>query len=326
MIRFLTINDPHTSDTPPAGRTDDYPLHMLEKLTECWAIAGDRQCDFIQLSGDLFRKFRGLVIAYRMMYELLRLFKAAPVEVVSIAGNHDLSSDGVASVNRMPFGVLAEAGAFRWLDRPYYHQAKDGEELLVIPRNWEPYIDRVPNVFKLTAEEAQQVNDLGDRAYVTMLAHASILPPGDSRPYPYHDADKLPTDLLHVLYCGHIHEDLGIHQLASGCWFVNCGSLARVERSKHNLTRTPQVVLTTLDKGEIEFEVIPLQAARPASEVFYEMPEEIEREVGDFAASLESTLDMEEMPLDELIARYTEGDPPEVVERLRGYLEGVDAS
>jgi len=324
-MRILTINDPHCSDTPPAGRTEEYGKQIMEKLLECWQLAADRHCDFILMTGDLFRKFRGLIVSDAMKVQLLRLYRAAPCEVLSLAGNHDLSSDGVSSVWRMPFGLLAEAGAYRWLDKPLYHQAKDGEELLIIPRNWEPYIDKMSTAFKLSKDEAEKVAALGECSYVVMAAHASILPPGDTRPYPYHDADKLLTKGLDWLTVGHIHENLGIHKLASGCWFTNVGSLARVERSKHNLTRVPSVLLTTLEKGEVGFEQIPLQSARPAAEIFYEMPEEVERGAADFAASLESALDMEELPLDELIALYTKDDPPQVVDRLKSYLEGVSA-
>jgi len=317
--RFLVLNDPHLSDTPPAGRTDAYGDQILAKMRECWQIAADRHCDFVVQTGDLFRRWRGLVVAYKMMVELLRLYKEAPCSVYSIAGNHDLSSDGVASVDRMPFGVLAEAGAFHWL-REAVRLEFGGEKIALIPRSWEPYIDKLPGAFKLTKHELAL---LEENVYGIMVAHASILSPGDTRPYPYHDAEKLPTEMLDALLVGHIHEDLGIHRLASGCWFANVGSLARVERNKHSLLRTPSVLLVTLEKGEINFEQIPLQSVRPAAEVFYEMPEEVERGAADFAASLESALDMEEMPLDELIALYTKDDPPQVVDRLKSYLEGV---
>ena len=191
----------------------------------------------------------------------------------------------------------------------------------MIPRNWEPFIDKLPSAFKLTKAE---VALLDEKVYGVMVAHASILPPGDTRPYPYHDVENLPTSLLDILHCGHLHEDLGIQKLSSGCWFTNVGSVGRVERSKHNLTRTPSILLVTLEKGEMEFEQIFLQSARPASDIFYEMPEEIRRGAADFAESVESALDMEELPLVELIARYTKDDPPKVVERLTGYLEGVE--
>lgn len=163
-------------------------------------------------------------------------------------------------------------------------------------------------------------------ASAIMVAHASILPPGEDRPYPHHKADKLPTDGLTALFCGHIHEDLGIHQLPSGCWFANIGSVARVERNKHNLTRRPEVLVVTLEGSEIEFERHPLMTARPAAEVFFDKEVVVERELSSFAESLATSLDFEEMSLAELIAKHTEDDSPEVVERLMRYLTEAEVN
>jgi hypothetical protein len=195
--------------------------------------------------------------------------------------------------------------------------------VLLIPRNWQPHIDTLPNIFKLTKAEAALMNTDGHQRYAVMVAHASILPPGRNAIYPHHNADKLPTDSLDLLLCGHIHEDLGIHQLPSGCWYANIGSLARVDRVKHNWERTPEVLTVTLDDGNIEFERHPLKSARPAEEVFFEKGEVTEREIGDFAANLSTALEMEETPIDELIAKYTKGQPQAVVDRLLGYLTEV---
>ena len=314
MTKFLVVNDPHLTDRPPLGRQEGYADQVFDKLQECWDIAGSEHCDFILFTGDLHHRFRGPVVAYAMTIRLLALLKQAPCPVYGIAGNHDLSSDGTASIWRMPFGVLAKAGALTWLD-----QARVVEDVLLIPRNWEPHIDAVPTAFKLSRDEALMLPERGE-GYSVMVAHASILAPGDTRPYPYHDAEKLPTDVLDVLICGHIHEDEGIHQLSSGCWFANVGSISRISRTADNLTRKPQVLTVTFDKGEIEFERHILKSALPAAEVFFEKEVAEERQVGDFAAALATALEMEETPLDELIAQHTEGQPPEVVERLRRYL------
>ena len=316
IMKYLVRGDLHNADRPPLGRTESYTDDLLAKQEESFEIAASTGCDFIIDTGDIFHKFRGTVNANRLLAKLLALYEKAPVPIYSIAGNHDLSYSGIESVFSMPFGVLIRAHAINWLDKARIIEA-GGEKALFVPRNWEPYIDNLANGFKLKKEEAEMIPKQG---YVIMVAHASIVPPGDDRIFPHHKADQLPTELLHVLHSGHLHEDLGIHKLPSGCWFTNIGALTRVERTKHNLARTPEVLTVTLDHGEIEFERHPLTSARPAADVFFEQEVATERQLTDFMDNLATDLELEETPLEELITRYTKDDSPEVVAKLRYYL------
>ncbi len=319
-IKYLVRGDLHNADRPPLGRTESYTDDLLDKQAETFDIAARTRCDFIIDTGDLFHKFRGVINVNRLLAKLLELYDKRPVEIYSVGGNHDFSYSGIESVFSMPFGVMIRAGALTWLSEARIIEA-GGEKALFVPRNWEPYIDSLPHIFKLKKEEVALRPKKG---YTIMVAHASIVPPGDNRIFPHHKADKLPTEMLHVLHAGHLHEDLGIHQLPSGCWFTNIGSIGRVERSKHNLERRPEVLTVTLDHGEIEFERHPLMSARPAEDVFFEQEVTVERDLGDFAENLASSLEIEDTPIEELIARYTQDDSPEVVERLRRYLTEVE--
>jgi DNA repair exonuclease SbcCD nuclease subunit len=319
-MKMLVINDPHTTDKPMLGRTESYGDDIIAKLMESWEIAHRTGCDFVLMTGDIFHKFRGPLVQYRMLNRLLVAFRASGLPIFAVAGNHDLSYSGVVSVPDMPIGVLVTAGVIEWLDKARIVEF-GSESALLIPRNWEPYIDTVPTAFKLKAHEAAL---RAENRYTIMVAHASILPPGETRPFPYHAADKLPTDLLDILICGHIHEDLGIHKLTSGCWYCNIGALSRDSRTKHNLTRIPEVLTITLEHGEIEFERHPLQCAKPADEIFYDKEVIVEHDLTDFADALMNNLELEETPMDEFIASYTKDQPAEVADRLRQYLEEAE--
>ena len=320
-IKYLVRGDMHNADRPPLGRTESYMDDILAKQEETFDIASRTGCDWIVDCGDYFHKFRGVVNINRLLVRLLDLYRRRPCEIYGVGGNHDFSYSGMDSVFTMPFGVLVKAGVIHWLDKARTVGAS-GERVLLVPRNWEPYIDALPNIFKLKKEEVALRPKNG---YTVMVAHASIVPPGDNRPFPHHKADRLPTEMLHVLHAGHLHEDLGVHRLPSGCWFTNIGSISRVERTRHNLERRPEVLTVELDRGEIEFERHPLTSARPAAEVFFDQEVAVERELGDFAENLASSLELEDTPIDELIARYTREDSPEVVERLKRYLMEVEA-
>ncbi len=321
-MKFLVLNDLHCADRPPLGRTESYEDDIIVKLSESWDIARTTKCDFVILTGDVFHKFRGVVNMNHLLVRLIETFRRAEMPIYAVAGNHDMSYSGTESISKMPFGVLHESEVIEWLHTACIIE-EGNQNTLLIPRNWEPYIDTLPTVFKLKKRELE-LKEGADN--VIMVAHASIIPPGDDRPYPHHKADKIPTDGIDVLLCGHIHEDLGIHQLPSGCWFANIGSVARVERTEHNLIRRPQVLTVSMDHGEIEFERHPLESARPANEVFFEQEAAIERELGDFAENLGTALELEETPLEELISRYTKDDSPEVVRRLRYYLTEAETN
>ena len=109
MPKFLVVNDPHASDRPPIGRTESYADDIFAKLRECWKIAERTECNFIIMTGDIFHRFRGPMVAYATTIQLLALFREAPCPVYAVAGNHDLTMDGIDSVWKMPFGVLAKA-------------------------------------------------------------------------------------------------------------------------------------------------------------------------------------------------------------------------
>ncbi len=322
-MKFLVRNDLHNADRPPLGRTESYMDDLLAKQEESLIIANHTFCDFIVDTGDWFHKFRGVINYNRLLARLLELYRSfGSLPIYAAGGNHDFSYSGAESAFSMPFGVMVRAGVIKWLDTARVIET-GVDKALFVPRNWEPYIDNLPGIFKLRPEELA-LRPPG--APAIMVAHASILPPGEDRPYQHHKADKLPTEALSALLCGHIHEDLGIHQLPSGCWFANIGSVARVERNKHNLARRPEVLTVTLEGGEIEFERHPLMSARPADEVFYDKEVAEERGLSDFAENLATGLDFEELSLAELVAKHTEGDPPEVVERLMRYLTEAEAN
>ena len=312
MSKYMVINDLHLASAPPLGRQESYLDDVLLKLAECWQIAADQQCDFVVQTGDIHHKFRGAAATPFLLVREIEVFSKAPCPVYAIPGNHDLRYSGLDSIWETPFGVLVKSGVIRWLQK-----AEVVGDILLIPRPWEMYIDTLPHIFKLKKHEVEMRPKGG---YTTMVAHASIVPPGEDRIYAHHQADKLPTELLNILHAGHLHEDLGIHQLPSGCWFTNIGALTRVERTKHNLERTPEVLTVTLDHGEIEFERHPLTSARPAEEVFFEQEVATERELTDFMDNLATDLELEDTPIEELVARYTKDDPKEVVAKLRYYL------
>lgn len=319
-IKLLQINDPHVSHTPPLGRTSDYEDQIMDKLWDCWTIAERYKVDAAVLTGDLFHKWRGLV-PYSLTNRLADWLDQRPCEIIATPGNHDMNSGGRERLNEMPFGLLASSSYFTMVYKglPTVVSARGGE-VAFIGRPWEPYIDTMTNAFDLTGDEIA----MAKRMPTVLVTHASILPPGDTRPYPHHNIDTLGIHkYIDLVLCGHIHEDLGVHQLDTGLWYANLGSVGRVSRTQDNMTRMPKVLIVTVHDDGMEFEEFLLPSAKPAEEVFFEKEANVVKELREFSDALADGLEMEETPIEELIVKYTKGESDEVVVRLREYLTGV---
>ena len=168
-----------------------------------------------------------------------------------------------------------------------------------------------------------------------VLAHGSILPPGEQRPYPYINADQIDMTGINLLASGHIHENLGTHVIDQDPRgfpriFVNLGSISRPSRTKANMTHVPKVLQVTLGPDRGELSELRLKDVKPAEEVFVEDILDLARSVEgiddivDFAEAIAQGMESEQVPLEELLAQVP--DLPDIdMKQLRAmvthYLE-----
>lgn len=292
--KIIFVGDIHAADRPPAGRVDGYREQILAKLREIGSLTNDASA--VVLLGDVFHQPRANLVSHSLVKALIDRFVDYACPIYAAVGNHDMGEEGIDSLHRQPIGVLEASGAIQivhgtvgvgegvWLDFRHYNARRDADPAY--------YATAVPNKYPLV-----------------LVAHGSLVPPGEARPYPTVSVADIPheegTRPYSLIVSGHIHEDMGITALSGGGYFANCGSIARVSRTHGNLTRRPRILSATWEDGDVTFDTYELESALPAAEVFHAPDETTDVEASDeikrFAAALSQGLATESVDIRELV-------------------------
>ena len=272
-MRFLIFGDLHIADKAPAGRVDDYMETVLGKLDSIAALCKKYKAEFAVSLGDVYHIKQPNRVSHSLVQRLIEAFKDFPCKVYVVPGNHDYGPEGIDSLHKQPLGTLEKAGAVELLLEMKGFGVKEGNpEFWLIPRPYNAVAEGVhtgevdPSYYAILPEEQKLMG--GRPAPVIGLAHGSILAPGDSRPYPHLTVDQIPgLDDYALFVSGHLHECLGVVEVGQTP-FANPGSITRTSRNIAAYARTVEVLVVTVDKGELTVEEVPLPGVRPALEVF----------------------------------------------------------
>lgn len=272
---FIFAGDLHIADKAPSGRVDNYMDTILNKLEYIRALAAEYGRCQVFFTGDIFHIKHPNRVSHHLVQELIYMFNTFPNTVHVIPGNHDLGPAGLASLPNQPLGVLEKAGAITIaLHAQYFNYEKEGSFWL-IPRPYNAAAEGVhdgevqPGHYSLTESEKEDIGGLRD-APVIGLFHASIVGPGDSRPYPHFTADAIPHfEEYDLIVSGHLHENLGVIPVGEKTMFANPGSVARVSRNLPSYTRTVGVLVVNITgEGKMSIDEVPIPGVKPALEIF----------------------------------------------------------
>ena len=328
-MRIAFVGDLHASDTTPQSRIDDYPRAILRKMDGIRELRYKWNFDAIVFLGDIFHSKRSARVSDWLRQQLMEQFSSMDTTNYVVPGNHDMGPRGLDSLDHQPLGTLAVGGMVQLLIEPVVFEV-GSDKALLIPRPYSVEGDADPNYYTPTEEELALV---AGNIPVVMVAHGSLLPAGEERPYPTVNVDKIPgVEKLDALVSGHIHENLGIHQLPGGGYFTNPGSVGRVARTQANMARVVSLFLLEFNKPTLDTRIqgqfLTIPNVAPATEVFAKVEEAKEEgpndELKKFVGALAGGLQLSSMSLSEVIAQVdTEND--EVRKLMLKYLEEVDA-
>lgn len=318
-FRFVHLTDPHLADRPTANRTQSYPDDIKRKFSEVVDLCLAEQRHMV-MTGDLFDQKTPSRVSHALVQwtiDELRRVKQAGLSVFAIAGNHDLSEEGLDSLPRQPFGVLIKAGVLDFLAEVTVVEF-DGFRVQFTPFNYHEDGDQFISAGFFRNERLPDVD-----AHV-ILTHAALVPDGQVYPFPTLNYSDFPVDGVDVVFCGHMHHEYPLSAVR-GCTFVQFGSLARRSRIQRRDVRVGVGEITT--EG-VAISSYTLQSQRPWQEVFEDDSELIEvlnnDELSALAREARSLLGFEDVDFGQLLEALAPSLRPGTVQRVRRYMEEAE--
>lgn len=259
VLRFVTILDPHFSPVTPSSRKDDFFQSTADAFGQAVRFAVKMECQALLIAGDIFHLKTGSRNPHWFMKAVIGLFKSAKkqgVEVIGIAGNHDLTFGSLVSLESQPIGVLAEADAIHLLD-----------DKSILYRT-DTFTARVAGCSYHHAQ-ASFVRDLKKDGADFLVSTGHFWfgkETGEFFGEPVYGPSYFDGSESDAFVIGHHHADQGI-QSVNGKQFFAHGSMNRVGAHAGDLERKPAVGLLEITKAGITGRVARLKV-QDAKEIF----------------------------------------------------------
>ncbi len=261
-IRLLTSSDEHLADLNPGYRKDSFRDAVLAKLEWQGELARSVGCDAVLRGGDFFHVKPANKTTMATMAKAAGVHRRYPCPTYSVAGNHDMSFNELASVPRQPLGVMFHSGVFRPLHDERF--VSGSMSVRVVGVDYTPDLDH--EALKELVKKKE-----GDTYTIAVVHALAAFAPEDriqtffnERIFDYRDLvfDGCPDAYVF----GHYHKDQGVREHL-GVQFVNLGAVSRGALTFENLDRRPKVsTIVASSRGlSIDVHEIPCE---DASKVF----------------------------------------------------------
>ena len=112
MPKFLFIGDRHNAEHVPSSRIDNYHENTELKDLEIIQIAKDKKVDAILHPGDFWTDADRKLV-YNFVSNIVRRWLNSGIQLIGIAGNHDLIGNNLNSLDNTTTGFLNSIGIFK---------------------------------------------------------------------------------------------------------------------------------------------------------------------------------------------------------------------
>ena len=261
-MKLLYFGDRHYQEHKPSTRIDDFYETSRKKDEEIIALGKKHNVAAFLQPGDFWDKFvmseefvqdvikRWVPID---LFKLIDLKQKKPIDIkktldgyipiVGVAGNHELHGGDLNSLNNTTTGLLNFLGIMRIVSKenPYFLETEDGLTVAITGTNYHSGMDLKENIDDYIVKKK-----LGD--IHIHIVHGMLTPKAISDDIMRHTLiDDIIDTKADITLCGHDHLGFGIVE-HDGKYFVNIGSVTRIQASKQEIVRKPKVLLIEINK------------------------------------------------------------------------------
>jgi len=296
---MLFFTDTHIRGTNPQNRKDNFVDTIFRKLEEVFDIAKENDVDILIHGGDIFDRPD---IAPSLVRDFIVLIDRYSLPIYAVAGNHDMFGQNPVTLNRTMLGLLDGAGIIRLLS--------PGEKLYFKDGNKKIQLTGQHYFYGLDVDSGKQsyiVKKDKDVDVAVHIVHGMLL----EKPFFEGMAYTLIEDILDteadITLSGHYHSGFTT-KCIDNKYFINPGSLVRINNSLNELLRMPKVVLLDL-QNEIKIQELYLKRALPGEEVLDRTKVETmafrERKLSEFIQSVNSTGNYDTFDINNIIEQIS---------------------
>ncbi|HHY70079.1 MAG TPA: metallophosphoesterase [Thermoanaerobacterales bacterium] len=282
-MRILFFTDTHIRGTNPQNRKDSFSETLYRKIEEVFDIAQRSNVDILLHGGDIFDRPD---ISPSLVRDLILLISKYSLPIYAVAGNHDIYGQNPLTLNRTMLGLLDGADVIRLL-RP-------GEKLFFKENNKKIQITGQHYFYGIDADygkKSYMVKKDPDVDIAIHMVHGMLLEKPFFEGMAYTLIDEILKTEADVTLSGHYHTGFNTKYIDKK-YFINPGSLVRINNSLNEFLRMPKVIILNLE-DEINIEEIHLTNALPGEDVLDRSRVEAlsfrEKKLSEFIQSVYST-------------------------------------
>lgn len=315
-MKLLLLTDTHIRGTNPQNRKDNFMQTLLTKLEEVMDIAQSYKVDYILHNGDIFDRPD---VAPSIVSEFAQIFKKSPVPIYAIIGNHDVYAYNPHTVSRTMLGlldILEVVNLINSEDRIFLK--KNGVVLQLTGQSFHYDLDRRERKLDYCIRKDLKAD------YALHMVHGMLLKKPFFEGIPYTLIDEVLDTEADVTFSGHYHNGYNLIKINDHKYFINPGSLVRINNSTAELSRWPQIAIVEFLIEGINFDFIKLKTALPGDEVLDRESvcrnEYREKKLIDFSQGIRSVVDLKTFNLQEIIekiAQESQLPKPVVLEAIK---------
>ena len=295
-MRLLFFTDSHIRGSTPKNRKDVFIDTLEKKFREIADIIRAHKIDYVLHGGDLFDRPD---ISISIVSRFAKILNEIKVPIYLISGNHDIYGHNPQTINRTMIGLLNTLGVVQTIDKDEkFILEKDN---IKVQLTGQPYIYDIDDPNKRNYYILNEKNK--DVDYSIHIVHGMLLDKPFIKGVPYTLVEDIKHTFADITLSGHYHSGFDSIKL-DGKYFINPGSIVRVNNSLREIERIPQVLIIDL-QNDINISFISLKSA-PEGQLVLDR-KEIEKNLYknermyEFKQTIDAALDFEKMDINDVL-------------------------